>query len=552
MKKIIYLLIVLGAIITACDPIEDINNEIDAQANPVIGEADYTLVEEDYTGDILGLDVTYFETVDALGLAMPEFLADKYPTFGEGSSVNVGYNLFVGDADGVSNFITSDSYNLQDSDYPGFDMDILAYNVNETPEDFLPTILDAQITAPLEGQLALVTFKQFTETPFLGIANKYQATFPGDFSDFELVSVSGPDELGWTEGATNVQASAFNGSANALEEWFISPEIDLVGESDLLFQITQEIDFFGADSALIDIMISTDYSGDVTTATWTTLTFDKTLFEDLTTSDDIDFSAYDGETIHIGFKYTSTDSDSPRWRLQDFAIRNVGIEGNTENLGEYYTYSGSEWELTEGVYYLSSADYDSMGEESGQPGRFDNFSNSTPQENYLPTFLDIKFPFAQEDDEIFMIYRFFNGSTILQGNLYKYTNGIWIGDTDIIATTLQFGFKDGIWEPDNTIRYTLVGDDYNFISTQLLSEPGFEGPAENIGIFGSFDIRPTSGNFWNDDMLLTAFDILLDNNIPNAEEEQKYILTYKIFDGSVGNNEKSLIKIGGEWIINVE
>jgi len=53
-------------------------------------------------------------------------------------------------------------------------------------------------------------------------------------------------------------------------------------------------------------------------------------------------------------------------------------------------------------------------------------------------------------------------------------------------------------------------------------------------------------------MILIALDVLLDNLDPSAEEGQKYILTYKIYDGSVGNNEKSLIKESGEWIINTE
>lgn len=554
MKKIVYLLMVLGAVVTGCNPIEDINNEIDAEANPIIGEVDYTLVEDDYSGDILDLESNYFESIEAVGLAIPGFLADKYPTFGEGSSVNLGYNLFVGDAEGVSSFTGSDVYYLENADYTSFGSDAFGFYPNETPEDFIPAILDAQIIAPVEGQIVLADFDQYFETPEVGLANLYQATFPTDFANFELISVSGPDELGWTEGAANVQGSGFNGSANALEEWLISPEIDLAGETGLLFQITQEIDLFGADPALIDILISTDYvtGGDVATATWTALSFDKTIFSSLTTSDDLDFSAYDGETIHVGLKYTSTSTDSARWRVQDFAVRTVGVSGDTDSKGEYYTYSGSEWELTDDVYFLSASDYDSMGEGSGQPGRFNNFSNSTAPEDYLPTFLDITFPFAQEDDSIYIIYKYFSGGTSTQGNLYTYTNGAWIGDTDVIATTLQFGFKNGMWEPDNTIRYTLTGDDYNYISAQLINEVGFEGPAENVGNFGSFDIRPTSGNLWTDEMLLTGFDILLDNKAPNAADDQKYILTYKIYDGSVGNNEKSLIKQGGEWVINTE
>ena len=158
-------------------------------------------------------------------------------------------------------------------------------------------------------------------------------------------------------------------------------------------------------------------------------------------------------------------------------------------------------------------------------------------------------PFAQTDDEIVTLYKFYNGTGVEDKVVpYVYDGDKW----NLMESTVKFGLKDGVWIPDNTIRYTLVGADYDYMSAQLIAEPDFEGPAENLGSFGSFDVRPTSGNYWNEDMILTAFDTLLDNLNPNAEEGQKYILTYKIYDGSVGNREISLIKTGGNWVLNIE
>ena len=48
MKKIIYLLTLSAFVFTACDPNEDINAEIDAQDNPIVGNATYTFTDEDY------------------------------------------------------------------------------------------------------------------------------------------------------------------------------------------------------------------------------------------------------------------------------------------------------------------------------------------------------------------------------------------------------------------------------------------------------------------------------------------------------------------------
>ena len=38
MKKILYLLVIVGAIFIGCNPIEDIYDEIDAQDNPIVGQ----------------------------------------------------------------------------------------------------------------------------------------------------------------------------------------------------------------------------------------------------------------------------------------------------------------------------------------------------------------------------------------------------------------------------------------------------------------------------------------------------------------------------------
>ena len=547
MKKIIYLLTIVGLLFTGCDPIEDINNEIDGRDNPVVGSADYTLTDEDY--EELELGFGSFSSLDDAKTMLPPFLADKYTFWGEGSAVNVGFNLYQGSADGVSDYTGSDVYSFTNADYAATGSDAFGFYPNVNPTDEIPAILATQIVGATDGQIVLATYKQYFETPEVGLTNLYQAVFPDDYGNFELISVSGPDDLGWTVGSANVQGSGFDGGAVATEEWLISPELDLSEESDLLFQITQEIDFLG-DAGLIDIVVSTDYTtgGDVMAATWTALDFDKTIYGSLTTSEDFDFSAYDGETIHVGLKYSSTDSDSPRWRVQDFAVRTVGVSGDTNSKGEYFVYDGGEWEASEGVYYLSASDYDSMGEEFGQPGRFDNFSSSVPAADYLDTFLGIKYPFAQEEDEIFVIYKYFSSNSGLgtRGNLYTFTNGEWIGYESTIETTLQFGNDGTTWVPDNTIRYTFTSADVSFISDEFITI--YPGPADNVGFFGSFDRRTSSSNYWSDDMLLEAFNALLDNgNFENAEE-QKYVLTYVIYNGSTTEESSSVIKLDGVWV----
>ena len=551
MKKIIYLLTLSAFVFTACDPNEDINADIDAQDNPIVGNATYTFADEDY--EELELEFGTFSSVDDAKEMIAPYLQTIAPFqyWGDGSSVTVNYELYIGSADGVSDYTYADAYEFSNADYATTGSDAFGFYPNVDPNEEIPAVLDAQIMDATEGQIVLVEYDQYIDTPDVGLTNLYQAAFPANFDDFELIDASGSLDA-WTTGSSNVQGSGFSSGAQANEEWLISPEVDLSDGSDLLFQITQEIDFLG-DESLIDILIATDYieGGDVASATWTALSFDKTIYGSMTTSEDFDFSAYDGETIHIALKYSSTDSDSPRWRVQDFAVKAIGISGDAVSYGTYYMYSGGAWELAENVYYLSSADFDSMGEGSGEPGRFDNFSSSVSPNSYLPAFLAINFPYGQEEEELIVTYAYYSSSSGAQvrGNLYTFTDGAWMAHQSTISTSLQFGHDGTQWVPDNTIRYTLVDSDYDVVASTLLTTAGFEDAAGNLDNYGNFN-RTGGGSSWSDEMMFTAMGVMLDNLDPSAADGQKYITTYNIYDGSSGTEDRSLIKEAGVWIQN--
>ena len=78
-----------------------------------------------------------------------------------------------------------------------------------------------------------------------------------------------------------------------------------------------------------------------------------------------------------------------------------------------------------------------MGEGSGQPGRFDNFSSSVSPNNYLPAFLAINFPYGQEEEELIVTYAYYSSSSGAQvrGNLYTFTDGAWMAHQSTISTS---------------------------------------------------------------------------------------------------------------------
>lgn len=549
MKKIIYLFVIIGAVIVGCNPIEDINNEIDANTKRIIvvDSDNYTLTADDYSA--LGLTFGSFSSLDDAKSMLPDFLSDTYPTWGQGSSVLVGFNLYIGSAEGVSDYSGAEQYNLTNADYAATGSDAFGFYPNVDATSKIPDVLAAQIVSPTEGQIVLATYSQYTEIPVVGLADLVKYDFAGSFEGWTVQEEFGGDAV-WTSLSGYVQGNSYFGGQVANTEWLVSPSIDLTGESNLKFQITQELDFAG-DPSLLKILVSTDYSGDVLTATWDEITLANPATGDMASSEDYDFSAYDGQTINVAYKYESSDTDAARWRIQSMAIKTLGATGATDSKGEYFVYSGGSWKASNGVYYLSSADYDSMGTASGQPGRYNNFSSSMPADNYIPTFLDLTSPFSfgQEDAEIIVIYKYYSSScscTQTRGNLYTVVDGAWNAHQSTIATTLQFGFNEGQWVPDNTIRYSLTVDDFVTIGAAFADI--YPTPAASAGNYKNFDRRSGNAAEWTDAMLVEAFNVILDGLDPSAAEGQKYLVTFAIYNGAAGIEELGVIKEGGVWV----
>lgn len=544
MKKIFFLLTVVGLTFLGCDPMEDINNEIDAIDNPIVGTDTYTLTSDDY--DALGLGFGSFDSEQQAKDSIPQLLEAMYPFWGEGSQVVVGYELYIGSAEGVSDYTNADIYEFTNSDYATTGSDAFGFYPDVDATDEIPAILDTQVASPVEGQIVLAKYDQYTEEPEVGLADLVSYNFAGSFEGWTVAEEFGGDDV-WTSQSGYVQGNSYFGGQVANTEWLVSPTIDLTGESDLKFQITQELDYAG-DASLLKIFVSTDYSGDVLTATWDEITLANPATGDMASSEDYDFSAYDGQVINVAFKYESSNTDAARWRIESLKIKTLGATGTTNSKGEYFMYSGGAWEAVEGVYYLSSMDFDSMGEGSGQPGQYNNFSSSVSPDDYLPTFLGLTFPYAQEEDELLVIYDYYSSSSGAQirGNSYTYMNGVWSGHESVISTTLQFGFEDGVWVPDNTIRYAMGPDEYALIAAAL--SDAYPAATASMANYGNMDRREGNPAEWTNDMVLEAINVVLDSIDPSAEEDQKYIMTIDVYNGSNTTEDFAVIKMGGEWV----
>ncbi len=151
------------------------------------------------------------------------------------------------------------------------------------------------------------------------------ANFNSNWNDFETISVQGTQA--WErnntygpDGSACARMSGFSGGSNANNDWLISPAVDLTDYTSINFTFETAKNYTGND---LVVKISTNYTGNPETAAWTELqaTFSSGSW-DWTPSGDIDLSSYAGQTIFIGFQYTSTASASATWEVD-----NVLIEG---------------------------------------------------------------------------------------------------------------------------------------------------------------------------------------------------------------------------------
>ena len=527
-------------VFTSCDPLEDINEEVDAQASAIVGDVEYTLTDDDY--ETFGLSYGSFSSEDDLKSEIPAFLIDKYPVWGKGSSALIEYQLYVGSAEGINDYTYVDTtFTFKNTDYPGYAKNAFALYPDEDPSDILAVNFpDAE-----EGDIILAKYKQFTSEPVAGITNLLEADFNGVLSEFDTISVSG--SKGWYSSSygdfTYAKMSAYGNGEN--EDWLISPEIDLTNQSNLTFQVNQAIAFASDRLDLINVLISSNYSGDQATADWEvidiqTLPTGDDYDYDYVLSEEIDLADYEGKKIHIAFKYESTESVAATWQIENVVIKTPGVEGETINQEMFYTFSDGAWVETEGVYFINDADFSSMG--------LNNFGSSTPADNYLPTFLKTKYPYAQEEDELIVIYDYVSSSSgaQLRGNLYTFTDGVWSGFESTITTSLQFGHDGSTWVPDNTIKYTLVRNtDYEYMASVLEGNADFADVSlANLASYGDFDYN------WSDTQIQDALILFLDNLDPTAAEGQKYLLTYVIYDNGENDYQTSFIKTDGAWVVN--
>ncbi|GAB2761459.1 hypothetical protein [Salinimicrobium soli] len=573
MKKSFYFLMMfIGLALTSCEPMEDIHDEIDTAIDnsPVQGVVDYTLTEDDYKDKKkgLGLNFTSFNSVDDAKAMIPVLLDMKYPVWGEGSLVNVTFNLY--------DPIRIQEVTLTEADYQ--DLGLSANYITDFYQ--LRNFLKSEFPQAKEGAYAEVTYKKLSEEiSYTFTSSDYDdagAALAGKYPDpaANAAQYSSFDVRDWSDNywnddmileAINVVLSAefddvpgqtYNVSYDVYYPATLSMSVVFDGVTESYIRIGgMGYEVSSGDFDLIEAEFASVYP-DPAESAGKYSNFERRSSNDAYWSDSmileaLDFllkekfpNAAEGAEYDVTYKIYNGSSGSEILSLvfeNGDWVENTNATIYTVEESTVLAFTNNSWGMP---LSLESEDYTAMGQ------RYPNFSDEDEAIYKIGIFLGLEYPYAEEGDFAALTYDLYtSGSGVSAEYLNYFFNGDeWEYIPSVVEQSLQFGYEAGAWAPDNTVKRTLIASDYSYIAAQLADV--YELQAGNLANYGNFNTAggPTS---WDDAQLLHAMQILLDHIAPNAEIGQKYVL---YFDAYVGGGyeikERKMIKTDDGWELN--
>lgn len=470
----------------------------------------------------------YFTSVITAATYAPAFLAEKYFTADDGSSVKITYNEKVSLPQYVNELNTATIYTLAAADYQkawGDKSSLNFFTPAKPAATYLPGILAAKVADPAEGDIVCASYNVSEKEP-ADVTIAFKEDFEGGTANTNL------ELADWTnttvKGTFKWQAKSFSGNlyaqqsafkhVGALDSYLISKEITVEKGMSLTFDALYAN--FVKEGGAITVLISSNLA-DATTAEgiaaakWDDLTGKFTIPTSTSGSGDMvntgaaDLSAYVGKKIRIAFRY---QGDADTKATTTTRIDNVAISTPGKNVYQLentlYAYDGTDWApyTTANVLMLSQADFIQMGI------KYDNFSSTMNADNYLPTFLKMNFPYAQQDDAKVVVYKYYDATskvTSIRADEYIATNGQFVKNDAIETITSQFVRSNGKWnfDPSTVITLSTSKSDketsafYQFITDWVKANKGakyvtsygnndyyYGGSAYN----NNFDFRPSA------------------------------------------------------------
>ena len=551
MKKLIYLILVLGLVFTSCDPMDDIHSAIDAQEEVITGELEITLADDDYTKELDDggyFEFTYpnFGSIDQAKELIPSYLTGNYPVWGDGSLVTVYFNLY--------DPIRVEDYTVTSSDYDALlDMgDIQGPHLSSNYD--LNDFFAYKFPQADQGSYMELTYNSLSEQILYTLTDDdFALVGNGNYDNFDIRTGKGEEDIevrrskieqillnNFPDTPVNqqylVSYAAFNNSYdNVVLEMLVEfdgTNFNMV--TGISYTLTNE------DYELIGTHFSEIYP-DPAYSAGNYHNFDRRSGRDGYWSNEMLVEALDlilknlDPTASEGTKYSVDMAiyDGSSGTLNMLLQLDGGSYGKLpETLIEETVLFAltDKWDVP---FTLTDEHYTEMGQ------NYPNFSDEDLAWYRIAIFLESQFPYAEAGDMTAVSYTLREDGE----NNTAYVNFVFDGAVfnaipDVVEESIKFGHDGTVWVPDNTIKYTLTGADYQSLGTEY-GDPGY---------YNNFDVREGKENYRDQDAILAYINIVLLNNFPGMAEGQKFAVSYDVYSGANEVWTMKVILSGGEYI----
>lgn len=459
--------------------------------NYTLTEADYATISDNKANQkiakeagkdkALGYVKTDFYLSEDIPAAtyLPAFLANKYYTADDGSSVKVTYNYKENKSELLSEYSSIKIYTPSNKVYADiYGNTGFAPYLNETTKNKVTDLLKGYEN-PKEGDVVFVDYRlskgnattDLLKSPLLWENFESSATEKltslkdwmngGDW----FISSKGDAEVKVTSYDANQYVQISGSKAKgACEAWLITSEITLRTNDLLSF----DVNVGNWNANCLSVLISTTFDGSNVDAAgiWTDITSSFAIpnkpekgYGKFASAGKYNLSAYNGQKVRIAFKYVG---DGANEKTTTYQIDNIMVGTDIPDKGglnsepayalKVYNDKGEWKNQDKKVYVLAYKDYVNMGISSL------NFTSEKPAVDYIPVYLASQVAYPLDGDVRIVAYRYYNGKKVViysDEYVYHASASRWELNTRIVQQTDQFVYNDGAWKFDPSTVITL-------------------------------------------------------------------------------------------------
>lgn len=370
------------------------------------------------------------------------------------------------------------------------------------------------------------------------------------------------------------KASAFVGGKNLTSEsYLVSSEIDLSKATAPVLNFNLAINYLRGNLAtdFFTVRVSSNYTGDVASATWTDLTYDASNVGSSWTFTDqsIDLSQFNGQKIVIAYGYKSTDQCVPTVELKNTLVKEKDakywdvclFKEVPENevaaaMMRMTTRASGAYANTAALYVYTNGTWAEYAKEDvnvlvADPKFYAEIGTDYVSKPSIifPVYLAQKFPYAVKGEQVAVVYKKTADSNPI---VEEYTfNGGWAASTNYSTrTTIFVKAADGTYTAQAGVYLdeALTGGNDGGFTVQDIALTGVSYVWKSDASYGwKASAFMNNTNYETESWLLTPAVDLSEAMTPQLsfEEAHKFLGTNKISD-------YMMVKVSTDYVDDVE